>query len=224
MSQSFRPNNRQDLYPHQEISRVVLSPWALVRDSLLYIVRLSQSSNVPLTLHSLKMPVKHSQCHESNVKANGCTEMLQNVCTCLHHEKCFGLLQKRHFQRGTSVFFTIFAARFTSKKHLGAASNRQLMDLNLLQGHAYKLTLSWLVIYNHFMTSTAWTLPVLTYSVLGEVPPAVQRRVVPARLPWSKSPHRKLSASAWASNKVGCSNRKKTLHSSRSFHLVATNI
>ena len=142
MSQSFRPNNRQDLYPHQEISRVVLSPWALVRDSLLYIVRLSQSSNVPLTLHSLKMPVKHSQCHESNVKANGCTEMLQNVCTCLHHEKCFGLLQKRHFQRGTSVFFTIFAARFTSKKHLGAASNRQLMDLNLLQGHAYKLTLS----------------------------------------------------------------------------------
>ena len=106
-----------------------------------------------------------------------------------------------------------------------SAPNRQLMDLNLLQGHAYKLTLSWLIIYyNYFMTSTAWTLPVLTYSVLGEVPPAVQRRVVPARLPWSKSPHRKLSASAWASNKVGCSNRKKTLHSSRSFHLAATNI
>lgn len=72
----------------------------------------------------------------------------------------------------------------------------------------YKLTLSWLIIYNYFMTSTAWTLPVLTYSVPGEVPPAVQRRVVPARLPWSKSPHRKLSASAWASNKVGCSDRK----------------
>ncbi len=52
------------------------------------------------------------------------------------------------------------------------------------------------------VTSTAWTLPVLTYWALGEVPPAMQWRAVRARLPWSKSPHRKSSASAWASNKV----------------------
>ncbi len=103
----------------------------------LYREIVKQSSNLPLAQHSLKMPVKQPKCHESNAKANGCTEMLQNVCTCLHHEKSCGFLQKRHFHWGTSVFFTIFAARFTSKEHLSAAPNRQLTDLNLLQGHVW---------------------------------------------------------------------------------------
>ena len=133
---------RVSIFPAQQpTTSVSTSRAASVCDSLLYIVRLSNSHR---TYHSHST---HSKCQSNNqsvmkatqrpMDAQKCFKNLENVCTCLHLEKSFGFLQKRHFHWGTSVFFTIFAARFTSKEHLSAAPNRQLTDLNLLQSYVW---------------------------------------------------------------------------------------
>ena len=165
MSQSFRPNNRQDLYPHQEISRVVLSPcpwlFALHREIITVIER---TTHTALTQDvSQTLPVSWKQRKGQ--------WMHRNASKCLHMSAPWKVLWIPA-EKALSLGYLGILHHLRSQVYQQKAPVQHPTDSWWIwifyRGHAYKLTLSWPIIYyNYFMTSTAWTLPVLTYSVLG---------------------------------------------------------